>query len=336
MNLNVNTTKMKALVLEQFEKPFVTKEMDKPIPKDHEVLIQIKASGLNPLDLKIKNGQASHAQVTLPAVLGIDMSGIVVQTGKDVKNFKKGDEVFGMVGGVGGHQGTLAEYITADSEHISLKPKNISFQEAAAIPLIFITAWEALVDQINIQKDQTVLIHGGTGGVGHMAVQIAVAKGAKVYATASSGNMKKIEAYHAQPIDYTNSSVVQYVDQYTSGAGFDAIVDTVGGSVLDDSFQAVKKYTGHVVSILGWGTHNLAPLSFRNAKYSGVFTLYPLLAGERKKHHGDILKEAAQLLETGKIKVQLHHQTYSLEQTEMAYNILETGKTTGKIVINIS
>ncbi|MGH1518223.1 zinc-dependent alcohol dehydrogenase family protein [Chryseobacterium sp. JK1] len=335
MNLDFNTTKMKTLVLEQFEKSFVAKEMNIPILKDHEVLIQIKASGLNPLDLKIKNGQAAHAQVSLPAVLGIDMSGIVVQMGKDVRNFKKGDEVFGMVGGVGGHQGTLAEYITADSEHISLKPKNISFQEAAAIPLIFITAWEALVDQIDIQKDQTVLIHGGAGGVGHMAVQIAVAKGAKVYATASSGNMKKIKSYHAQPIDYT-SSVAQYVDQYTSGAGFDAIVDTVGESILDDSFQAVKKYTGHVVSILGWSTHNLAPLSFRNAKYSGVFTLYPLLTGERKKHHGDILKEAAQLFEAGKIKVQLHHQTYSLEQTDTAYHLLETGKATGKIVIDIS
>lgn len=327
---------MKNLVLEQFEKPFAVKETDQPIPKDHEVLIQIKSSGVNPLDLKIKNGQAAHAKVSLPAVLGIDMSGIVIQTGKNVKDFKKGDEVFGMVGGVGGHQGTLAEYIIADSEHISLKPKNISFQEAAAVPLIFITAWEALVDQINIQYGQTVLIHGGAGGVGHMAVQIAAAKGAKVYATVSPDHMAKIENYHAQPIDYTTSSVDQYVNEYTAGAGFDAIVDTVGGSVLDDSFQAVKKYTGHVVSILGWGTHNLAPLSFRNAKYSGVFTLYPLLTGERKKHHGDILKEAARLFEAGKIKVQLHHQSYPLEQTNVAYSLLETGKATGKIVIDIS
>ncbi|MCT2561690.1 zinc-dependent alcohol dehydrogenase family protein [Chryseobacterium herbae] len=333
MNSDLNTKTMKALITEEFGKPFVMKDIDQPIPKDHQVLIRIKAAGLNPLDLKIKNGQAAHAQVNLPAVLGIDMSGIVIETGKNVHDFKMGDEVFGMVGGIGDHQGTLAEYITADAEHISLKPKSISFQEAAAIPLIFITAWEALADQINIQSGQTVLIHGGAGGVGHMAVQIAVAKGAKVYTTVQPNSSDQIRKYGAEPIDYTTLSVDQYVQQYTNGLGFDAVVDTVGGSVLDDSFRAVKQYTGHVVSILGWGTHSLAPLSFRNAKYSGVFTLYPLLSGERKKHHGDILKEAALLMETGKVKVQLHSQSYSLEQADDAYSLLESGKATGKIVI---
>lgn len=332
MNSNHNET-MKALITEEFGKPFVMKDIELPKPKDHQVLIKIKAAGLNPLDLKIKNGQAAHAQVNLPAILGIDMSGIVVETGKNVNDFKVGDEVFGMVGGIGNHQGTLAEYITADAEHISLKPKSISFQEAAAIPLIFITAWEALVDQINIQPDQTVLIHGGAGGVGHMAVQIAVAKGGKVYTTVQSGSSEQIRNYGAEPIDYNVLSVDQYLQQYTNGSGFDAVVDTVGGSVLDDSFRVVKQYTGHVVSILGWGTHSLAPLSFRNAKYSGVFTLYPLLSGERKKHHGDILKEAALLLETGKVKVQLHSQSYSLEQTDDAFSLLESGKASGKIVI---
>lgn len=324
---------MKALITEDFGKPFVMKDIDQPVPKDHQVLIKIKAAGLNPLDLKIKNGQAAHAQVNLPAVPGIDMSGIVVETGKNIRDFKTGDEVFGMVGGIGDHQGTLAEYITADAEHISLKPKNISFQEAAALPLIFITAWEALADQINIQPGQTVLIHGGNGGVGHIAVQIAVAKGAKVYTTVQPDHSDQIRKYGAEPIDYTTLSVDQYVQQYTNGSGFDAVVDTVGGSVLDDSFRAVKQYTGHVVSILGWGTHSLAPLSFRNAKYSGVFTLYPLLSGERKKHHGDIVKEAALLLKTGQIKVQLHPQFYSLEDADDAYSLLESGKATGKVVI---
>ncbi|KFF18671.1 zinc-dependent alcohol dehydrogenase family protein [Chryseobacterium sp. JM1] len=332
MKSDDNTT-MKALITEDFGKPFVMKDIDLPKPKDYQVLIKIKAAGLNPLDLKIKNGHAAHAQVNLPAVLGIDMSGIVVETGKNVHDFKVGDEVFGMVGGIGGHQGTLAEYITANAEHISLKPKNISFQEAAAIPLIFITAWEALVDQINIQPDQIVLIHGGAGGVGHIAIQIAVAKGAKVYTTVKPDRSGQIRKYGAEPIDYTTLSVDQYLQQYTNGSGFDAVVDTVGGSVLDDSFLAVKQYMGHVASILGWSTHSLAPLSFRNAKYSGVFTLYPLLSGERKKHHGDILKKAALLLETGKVKVQLHPQSYSLEQADEAYSLLESGKASGKIVI---
>lgn len=188
---------MKAIVLEEFGKPVVLKEIDKPQPKDNEVLIKIKASGLNPLDVKIKNGQAAHAQVSLPLVLGIDMSGIVEEIGKNVQNFKVGDEVFGMVGGICNNPGTLAEYITADAEHLSLKPKNITFQEAAALPLVFITAWEALVDKINIQQNQTILIHGGNGGVGHIAVQIAVAKGAKVYTTVRSENLEQMKNYGA-------------------------------------------------------------------------------------------------------------------------------------------
>lgn len=327
---------MKAIVLEEFGKPLVLKEIDKPQPNDNEVLIKIKASGLNPLDIKIKNGQAAHAQVSLPMVLGIDMSGIVEEIGKNVQNFKVGDEVFGMAGGIGNNPGTLAEYVTADEEHLSLKPKNITFQEAAALPLVFITAWEALVDKINAQENQTILIHGGNGGVGHIAVQIAVAKGAKVYTTVRSENLEQMKNYRAEAIDYTAFSVDQYVQKYTNDIGFDAVLDTVGGSVLDDSFKAVKQYSGHVASILGWGTHSLAPLSFRNATYSGVFTLYPLLSGEGKKHHGEILKEAAKLIESGKIKIKLHDTFYSLEQINEAYNLLESGKSTGKIVITIA
>lgn len=327
--------KMKALVLEQFGSPFLLKQIDRPIPKDNQVLIKIISSGINPLDLKIKNGQAAHAQINLPMVLGIDMSGIIEETGKNVQNFKIGDEVFGMVGGIGNNQGTLAEYITADAEHISVKPKNISFREASALPLVFITAWEALVDQINIQPNQTILIHGGNGGVGHIAVQIAVAKGAKVYATVQPDHLEKMKNYGATGIDYTTLSVYQYVKQYADGLGFDAVLDTVGGSLLDDSFKAVKQYTGHVVSILGWGTHSLAPLSFRNATYSGVFTLYPLLSGERKYHHGNILKEAAKLIEDGKLKINLHHQSYSLEQVNEAYSDMENGISGGKTVVEI-
>ena len=336
MNSQINNTKMQALQLEEFGKPFKLKTIDKPKPKDFEVLIQIKFVGLNPLDLKIKNGQAAHAQVSLTYIPGIDMSGIVIDTGRYVTEFKKGDEVFGMVGGIGSHQGTLAEYITADADHISVKPKNISFQEAAAVPLILITAWEALVDKINIQSGQTILIHGGGGGVGHIAVQIAAAMGAEVYSTVSPDYLTRIKNYGATPIDYTNMSVDQYVNEYTGGIGFDAVLDTIGNSVLDDSFAAVKKYTGHVVSILGWGHHHLAPLSFRNATYSGVFTLYPLLSGTRKKHHGDILKTAFQLLETGKIKVHLHQKSYSLKEIETAYELLENRKASGKIVIDVS
>jgi NADPH:quinone reductase-like Zn-dependent oxidoreductase len=324
---------MKAIVLEQFGKPLEIREMEKPQPKAHEVLVKIKASGLNPLDIKIKEGQAAHAEVTLPMILGIDMAGIVEEIGKDVKNFKVGDEVFGMVGGVGNNPGTLAEYIAADADLLALKPKNISFKEAAATPLIFITAWEGLVGKMNIKKDENVLIHAGNGGVGHVALQIALAKGSKVFTTVKSENMEAIKQYSVEIINTDELSVEKYVQQFTNGNGFDAILDTVG--LLDDSFKAVKQYSGHVASILGWGTHSIAPLSFRNATYSGVFTLYPLLSGKNRKRFGEILKEAAQLFETGKLKIMLDEKSYLLEQTNEAFSDMENRISKGKTVVEI-
>jgi NADPH:quinone reductase-like Zn-dependent oxidoreductase len=324
---------MKAIVLEQFGKPLEIREMEKPQPKAHEVLVKIKASGLNPLDIKIKEGQAAHAEVTLPMILGIDMAGIVEEIGKDVKNFKVGDEVFGMVGGVGNNPGTLAEYIAADADLLALKPKNVTFKEAAATPLIFITSWEGLVGKMNIKKDEDVLIHAGNGGVGHVALQIALAKGAKVFTTVKSENMEAIKQYPVEIINTDKLSVEKYVQQFTNGNGFDAILDTIG--LLDDSFKAVKQYSGHVASILGWGTHSIAPLSLRNATYSGVFTLYPLLSGKNRKRFGEILKEAAQLFETGKLKIMVDEKSYSLEQTNEAFSNIENRISKGKTVVEI-
>ncbi len=324
---------MKAIVLEQFGKPLELKEIEKPQPKDHEVLVKIKAAGLNPLDIKIKAGQAAHAQINPSAILGIDMAGIVEQVGRNVTNFKVGDEVFGMVGGVGNNPGTLAEYIAADADLLALKPKNISFKEAAATPLIFITAWEGLVNKMNIQKDQTVLVHAGNGGVGHVALQIALAKDSIVFTTVRAENIEAVKNYPVEIINSDELSAEEYVEKLTDGSGFDNILDTVG--LLDDSFKAVKQYSGHVASILGWGTHSIAPLSFRNATYSGVFTLYPLLSGKNRKHFGEILKEAAQLFKDGKLKIVLDDTFYSLEDTNLAYQNLEEGNAKGKVVIDM-
>lgn len=174
---------MQAMVLEQLDSPLVLRTIPVPLIHKGQLLVNIKASGVNPLDIKIKAGKAAHAEMQPPAVLGIDMAGVVMETGEGVTSFKKGDEVYGMVGGVGSNQGTLAEYISVDEDHVALKPANISMKEAAAIPLTFITAWEGLVDRAKVHKGQTVLVHGGAGGVGFMAVQIALAFGATVYAT---------------------------------------------------------------------------------------------------------------------------------------------------------
>ena len=134
-----------------------------------------------------------------------------------------------------------------------------------------------------------MLVHGGAGGVGHVAVQLALARGATVFATGSGESLDIIAELGAEPIDYRTTPTEAYVASATGGEGFDVIFDTVGGATLDASFAAVRTYTGHVVSILGWGKHSLAPLSFRGATYSGVFTLLPLLTGRGRAHHGEIL-----------------------------------------------
>jgi len=303
-------------------------------PAPNQVLVRIAASGVNPLDTKIRAGKAAHAKQPLPAVLGLDMAGTIEAVGSDASAFISGDEVYGMVGGVGGLQGTLAEFIAADADLIAHRPKNLSMREAAALPLSAITAWEGLVDRARVGVGHKVLIHAGAGGVGHIAIQIARAFGAEVFTTVSADKKHVVEDLGAIGIDYQSVSIEEYVATYTSGKGFDIIFDTVGGATLDASFSAVKRYTGHVVSVLGWGTHSLAPLSFRGASYSGVFTLFPLISGEARAHHGEILARAASLAEAGKLKPLLSDQRFSTADIGAAYGLVESGSL-GKVLVEL-
>jgi NADPH:quinone reductase-like Zn-dependent oxidoreductase len=239
-----------------------------------------------------------------------------------------------MVGGVGGHQGTLAEKIVVDADLLAPKPRNLTMPEAAALPLSVITAWEGLVDRAKVSAGQIVLIHAGAGGVGHVAVQIALVFGAKVYATVSPEKSDIVKRFGAIPIDYRSMSVDGYVAQATGGEGFDIVYDTVGGPTLDASFLAVKQYTGHVLSCLGWGTYSLAPLSFRSATYSGVFTLHPLISGQGRAHHGEILKHAAEIAEQGKLVPLLADRRYSPDHLADAYARIKAGSL-GKVVITM-
>ena len=326
---------MRALVLQRHGGPFIITEAAPPTVTAGQVLVRIKASGVNPLDTKIRAGNAAHARVQLPAILGMDVAGVVEAVGPDVTALKAGDEVYGMAGGVGTRQGSLATFMAADADLLAIKPANLSMREAAALPLVFITAWEGLVDRALVHAGQRVLIHAGAGGVGHAAVQLAAAFGARVFATVSKHKTQIVEGYGATPIDYRTESVESYVAKYTDSEGFDIVYDTVGGTTLDDSFLAVKTYTGHVISSLGWGTHKLAPLSFRGATYSGVFTLLPMLTGRGRLHHGDILREATKLAETGKLKPLLSQERFTFETALEAHIAVETGKTVGKIVVEI-
>ena len=324
---------MKAYLVEKADGPFREVEMAKPQPSDGQVLIKIHACGVNPLDVKIRAEKAAHAKQPLPQVLGLDMAGVVEAVGAGVTAFGPGDEVYGMVGGVGGLQGTLAEFVAADAALLAHKPKALTMRQAAALPLVTITAWEGLVDRANVHEGQTVLVHAGAGGVGYAAAQIAIASGAKVFATVSEDKRSIVEELGATAID-RYAAVEGYVAQFTGGDGFDVVYDTLGGPVLDASFAAVKRYTGHVVSCLGWGAHLLAPLSFRGASYSGVFTLYPLLSGMQRAHHGHILTEAAKLAEQHKLKPLLTSQQFGADSIAAAYDLVAKGST-GKVVVEL-
>jgi len=330
----MSSMQMRAAVLTAYGSPLQISTVARPAAEEGQVLVRIKASSVNPLDLKISSGQAAHARHPVPAILGIDVAGLVESVGAGVAGLEPGDAVYGMTGGVGGLQGSLAEFVAADASLLAPKPNNLGMREAAAVPLIFITAWEGLVDRAHVCAGQKVLVHGGAGGVGHMVVQLARAFDAEVFATGSRKDKALIEQLGATFIDYKDTPVADYVAASTEGRGFDLIYDTVGGAVLDASFNAVARF-GHVVSALGWDTHALAPLSFRAASYSGVFTLLPILTGEGRAHHGGILRQATKLIEAGKIVPRLDPRHFDFETIGQAHAAVEDGSALGKIVVEI-
>lgn len=329
------TVTMRAAVLRQFATPLELADIATPVPGAGQVLVRIAASGVNPLDTKIRAGQAAHARTVLPAVLGLDLAGTVEEVGPQVTGFAVGDEVYGLSGGVGDLQGSLAQYATADARLLAHKPAALSMRQAAALPLSVVTAWEGLVDRARVGAGHKVLVHGGAGGIGHVAVQIARARGAEVFATASAADAGTVRGLGATAIDYAGTEVEEYVAAHTGGEGFDIVFDTVGGAVLDNSFAAVRTYTGHVLSALGWGSHSLAPLSFRGATYSGVFTLLPMLTGKGREHHGEILREAAALADAGLLKPLLDPRRYTLDTVAQAHTAVEDGSADAKIVVDI-
>ncbi len=324
---------MKAYIVESAAGPFRAKEAPTPQAANDQVLVRTCASGVNPLDTKIRAGEGRHAKQPLPAVLGLDMAGVVAAVAESVTAFQPGDEVFGMVDGVGGLQGTLAEFVVADAALLARKPKTLTMRQSAALPLVTITAWEGLVDHADVSAGQTVLIHAGVGGVGYAAVQIALAHAAKAFATVSDDKRSIVEALGATAIS-RSAAVKAYVDDHTGGEGFDIVYDTLGGAILDASFEAAKRYTGHVVSCLGWGSHSLAPLSFRAAVYSGVFTLLPLLSGIGRANHGHILQRAAELAEKDQLKPLLSEHQFGREDISRAYDLVAKGSR-GRVVIEL-
>ncbi|UNL83741.1 zinc-dependent alcohol dehydrogenase family protein [Priestia koreensis] len=327
---------MKAMVIEEFGKPsvFVEREMEKPKVEPGCVLIHVQATSVNPIDTKVRSGAVSGIAPQFPAVLHGDVAGIVTEIGEGVTSFNVGDEVFGCPGGFKGTGGALAEYMLADARLLAHKPKNLSMEEAAALPLVTITAWESLFDRAKLKKDQHILIHGATGGVGHVAIQLAKWAGATVYTTASSTEKLEIGQKLGADvgINYREEPVSQYVDQYTDGKGFEVIFDTVGGKNLDSSFEAAA-LSGTVVTIAARSTHDLTPLHSKGLSFLVTFMLLKVIDEDQRHIHGEIIGKVAQIVEEGKLKPLVDAKTFSMTEVSKAHEYLESGKAIGKIVL---
>ncbi|OAF15552.1 quinone oxidoreductase [Bradyrhizobium centrolobii] len=325
---------MRALVLDTYQNGrFRDADIETRRPGDGELQIRVHASGVNPVDHLIRTGQAPFAMPALPAVLGTDVAGVVTEVGAGVKGFAVGDEVYGLAGGVRGMPGSLAEFMTVDAALIAKKPAKLTMREAAALPLVVLTAWEGLVDRASVQPGQKVLVQGGSGGVGHVVVQLAKAFGADVYATSQPQKQDLVRGLGATPIDYTRMTVEQYVQKYTDGKGFEIIYDTVGGNTLEASLGAVRHY-GHIVSCAAFESHNLLTSSLRCAVISAIYVLYPMLSGERRAHHGAILREVAQLVDAGKIRPVVDPRRFTLDTAMEAHEAVRGGANV-KVVIDV-
>lgn len=314
---------------------FEAADIDKPQVKAGHALVRISATSVNPADYKIRtHGEQMPFAPNLPAVLGMDFAGTIEAIGDDVTDFSLGDEVYGCAGGLGDLPGALAEYIVADTRLIAKKPANLSMTEAAALPLVAITAYEGLM-RAGIRKGQRVLVHGGTGGVGHIAVQLAKYFGAEVYATGGGDQqLEIIQTYGATGINYKTQNVEDYVVTHTNGNGFDIIFDSVGGDNLTASMTAAA-LNGHIATTVSTVNIDLTLAHIKGLSLHVVFMLIPMIHNQGREAHGQILKEIAQIVEQGELKPLLADKTFRLVDTASAHTYAQSGKAMGKVVIEI-
>ncbi len=328
---------MRASVIREFGDPdvFERAEVPRPEAEPNRVVVRVEATSVNPVDYKVRSGAAEALAPDFPAVLHGDAAGVVEAVGPGVTAFEPGDEVYGCVGGVGDLQGTLAEYTLADPDLLARKPPSLSMREAAALPLVTITAWDGLVDRAEIEPGQSVLVHGGTGGVGHVAVQLAKRRGAVVTATASTEEKREtaLELGADYAVDY-RESVEEYVGEYTDGRGFDVVFDSVGtgGDNLPDSFAAAAR-KGHVITTVARGSPDLNPLHDKALSFDVVFMLVPLLHGEGRARHGEILSRAASLVESGDLRPLLDETRFGFDEPAAAHRRAESGDHAGKVTL---
>ncbi|MBI3221889.1 MAG: zinc-dependent alcohol dehydrogenase family protein [Nitrosomonadales bacterium] len=319
------------------------REVPKPeLPSPHHLLVRLAAAGVNPLDTKLRTKPAYYPD-SLPAILGCDGAGIVEQTGSAVTRFRVGDAVYFNNGGLGGNQGDepgcYAEYTTLHEEYCAAKPGNLSLQDSAALPLVLLTAWEALVERANLQAGQTILIHAAAGGVGHVALQLAHHLGARVAVTVSDAKKAGLaHGLHAEKIiNYREQDFVKETLDWTGGRGADVVFDTVGGETFLRSLNAAR-IGGKVVSLLSTplalADTQLARLRNLSLCYELMLTPQVMKLHEERIRQRRILEQGAQLVESGQLEVRVSHRL-PLEQAADAHRMIEAGGVIGKIVLTM-
>lgn len=291
---------------------------DAPNPeiKENQVLVEVYAAALNPIDYKVREGYLKDAIKALPITLGTDFSGKIVEIGSAVTDYKIGDEVYGNAIVLGGGSGTLAEFTAANTKNIYFKPKTLNFVESAALPLAAASAIQAIEEHINLKKGQKMLIQGGGGGIGSLAIQIAKMHGAYIAATASPETLEFVKSLGAdEVIDYTSQNFEDIVHDY------DAVFDTVGGETAQKSLHVLKK-GGVAVSMAGQFDES-------EAEKLEVMALTQNTKTETPK-----LERIAQLVDTGKLKAEVD-KVFSLDEIKEAFNYLEKEHPKGKVVVEI-
>ncbi|CAN5488706.1 MAG: zinc-binding dehydrogenase [Rubrobacteraceae bacterium] len=313
---------MRAMMLPKFGPPSLFEERDdieKPKAGPGEILIKIIASGTNPVDAKIRSGDIPAVEP--PAILGSDVSGTVEEVGPGVSDFEEGDEVYYTAELFGeGANGAHAEYISAPANIVAKKPNSLSHEEAAAVPLAGGTAYEAIVRRLKVIPGEVVVVHGGAGGVGSFAIQIAKASGAFVISTAGPGNQNALRELGADvAVDYTSEDISEVALSHSDG-GVDAVFDTVGGDIIAPSAEYTRPF-GRAATIVG-AVGDLTQMYLKNQTLYGTF-----LTRERRR-----LDEITRLVEQGKIKP-LVEEVLELSEVSKAHERLDSGHGRGKMVL---
>lgn len=315
---------------------FEAAELPLPEPGPGQLRVRQIATSVNPVDCKLRRHGPAIAP-PLPAVLGCDVAGHVDALGAGVSTFQLGEPVYGCAGGVRGMAGAYAEAIVTDPALLARAPRTITLREAAALPLAGITAWEGLVDRARLQAGEHLLVIGGSGGVGHLAVQIGKALGARVTATASSpAKAELVRGLGADNVvDLRRTPVAEVVREHSGNQGFAVVFDATGGSDFATA-AAAAALNGRIVSIVTNYTADLSAMHLKGLSLHAVFMLIPMLHNIGRAHHRDILEQLAKLVDDGKLRPLIDPVPFNLSEVRSAHECLESGQATGKLVLTIA